>query len=71
LITNHYTAATVGLPYIHPVKTTLQKAEEYFTKQGMDPSEITQAAITKMEAARTAAHSKRMVIYGATEHPYI
>jgi hypothetical protein len=71
LVTNHYTAATVGLPYIHPVKSTFKKAEDYFTDQGMDPSEITQAAITKMEAARTAAHSKRMVIFGATLHPFI
>jgi hypothetical protein len=27
LITNHYTAATVGLPYIHPVKATFEKAK--------------------------------------------
>jgi hypothetical protein len=35
LITNHYTAATVGLPYIHPVKTTFEKAKSVLEKEGI------------------------------------
>ncbi|GMO69167.1 MAG: hypothetical protein Nk1A_8050 [Endomicrobiia bacterium] len=71
LVTNHYLAATVGLPFIHPVKTIFDKEYKAFEKSGLGNEQATQAAFAKMEAMRTTAHSKRMVILGATGHPYI
>lgn len=71
LVTNHYMAATVGLPYIHPAKTTFKTEYEKLKDNDVFSDELYQATARKMEAIRTSAHSKRMVILGATIHPFI
>lgn len=71
LVTNHYLAATVGMPYIHPAKTTFEEERSKLSNTLLSENEKTEATIRKMEAVRTAAHSKRMIIYGSTIHPFI
>jgi hypothetical protein len=64
LISDNYLSATVGMSFIHPVNTTISKLS---VKEKISKEE----AIQKINALRTIAMSKRMVIFGATIHPFI
>lgn len=59
LISSNFLTSTVGGPYGHPFKTSIDENADEETK------------IEQEEAARTLAQFKRMVIYPATMHNYI
>lgn len=59
LISSNFLTSTVGGPYGHPFKTSVDINADEVTK------------IEQEEAARTLAQFKRMVIYPATMHNYV